>query len=145
MTVPEANGGCGTDGTGFLTKKGEANRAALDVARQRLIAAGHIVDSKERKRAVEWALHSESVYGIRATLESAQSVSTLVTIADYYDLDKFLLTVGNGTLDLRTGQLRPFSPDDLITRATALLLASSAVSALAPVPRRSIWRGRKAY
>ena len=29
-----------------------------------------------------------------------------------------VVTAGNGTLDLRTGQLRPFSPDDLITRAT---------------------------
>ena len=63
-------------------------------------------------------MRSESVYGRRATLESAQSISTLATIADDYDRDPFLLTVGNGTLDLRTGQLRPSHPDDLITRAT---------------------------
>jgi hypothetical protein len=40
------------------------------------------------------------------------------TVADDYDRDQFLLTVGNGTLDLRTGRLRAFSHDDLITRAT---------------------------
>lgn len=101
-------------------KKGEASRAALDVARQRLSAAVLIRGEEERVAAVKWAMKSESVYGRRATLESAQSISTLVTIADDYDRDQFLLTVGNGTLDLRTGQLRSFSPDDLITRATTV-------------------------
>ena len=66
----------------------------------------------------DWALRSESVYGRRATLESAQSIPALATIAEDYDRDPFLLTVGNGTIDLRTGHLRPSQPDDLITRAT---------------------------
>jgi putative DNA primase/helicase len=99
-------------------KKGEASRAALDVARQRLAAAIVIADKEERGGAIKWAMKSESVYGRRATLESAQSLVNLATIADDYDRDPFLLTVGNGTIDLRTGHLRPSQPDDLITRAT---------------------------
>jgi putative DNA primase/helicase len=38
------------------------------------------------------------------------------TTADF-DRDPFLLTVGNGTLNLTTGKLRQVRPDDLITRS----------------------------
>ena len=45
-------------------------------------------------------------------------MKSLATTTQNYDRDPFLLTVGNGTLDLRTGVLREALPRDLITRAT---------------------------
>src|SRR6266496_6583874 len=39
---------------------GEADRAALDTARQRLMGAMQITDPKRRTSSVEWSLHSES-------------------------------------------------------------------------------------
>jgi hypothetical protein len=36
-------------------------------------------------------------------LTSAQTIRSLSTVAADYDSDPFLFTVGNGTLDLRTG------------------------------------------
>ena len=72
----------------------------------------------ERKKAIDFALRSESVAGRRATLESAASIREIVTVTNDYDRSPYLLTVGNGTLDLRTGELRACLPDDLITRAT---------------------------
>ena len=40
----------------------------------------------------------------------------LSTPADYFDIDPWLLTVRNGTLDLRTGRLREHDRSDMLTR-----------------------------
>ena len=97
---------------------GAASRAALQTARERLLAASLVAHEQTRKVDVRWALDSESVSGRRSTLISAQSIKSLSTNTKDYDRDPFLLTVGNGTLDLRTGKLREARPEDLITRAT---------------------------
>jgi putative DNA primase/helicase len=96
----------------------ECERAALQTARARLIAAALIQDKEDRECQTKWALHSESAYGIKAMLRSVQSIRGIATRVTDYDRDPFLLTVGNGTLDLRTGRLRECRPADLITRAT---------------------------
>ena len=105
---------------------GESDRAALETARVRQMAAMLINDPDLRKGHVDWALHSESTYSRRAMLTSAQSIEQLATTAKKYDCDPFLLTVGNGTLDLRTGKVQDFRPGDLITRATAVPYSESA-------------------
>ena len=100
---------------------GEADRAALQTARERLkaiVAVRDNIDAEEYKRRVGWAFHSESAYARKAMLASAQSIQSLATRAIDYDRDPFLLTVANGTLDLRTGKLRAFNPADLITQNT---------------------------
>jgi putative DNA primase/helicase len=94
---------------------GEADRAAVDTARQRLKAALQIEDPDTRKDAVAFALRSESNRGIKDMLASAETITTFVTTAADYDRDPFLLTVANGTLDLRSGKLRSFDSRDLIT------------------------------
>jgi putative DNA primase/helicase len=66
-------------------------------------------------------LDSESVHGIRATLEVAKNLRGIATQATDFDRDPFLLTVRNGTLELRSGQLRPPCSEDLITRATRIM------------------------
>ena len=105
---------------------GESDRAALETARVRQMAAMLINDPDLRKEHVDWALHTESTYSRRAMLTSAQSIEQLATTAADYDHDPFLLTVGNGTLDLTTGELRDFRPGDLITRATDVVYSESA-------------------
>jgi putative DNA primase/helicase len=111
---------------------GESDRAALDTARQRLSAAALIKHKEDKERAIKWALRSESVYGRKAMLISARSVKVLATTTPNYDRDPFLLTVGNGTLDLRKGVLREALAEDLITRATDVPFDTSAT-----VPRWS--------
>jgi putative DNA primase/helicase len=97
---------------------GEADRAALETARERLAAAALIEHFEDRQAGIQWALASESVHRRKTMLISARSVKTLATRTTDYDQDAFLLTVGNGTLDLRTGKLREARREDLITRAT---------------------------
>jgi putative DNA primase/helicase len=108
------------DGYWQADERGEAERAALRVARLRRYVAASISDHKEAERRIRWALNSEGVRGIAAMLESARSIESLATITPDYDRNPFLLTVGNGTLDLRTGGLRSARPEDLITRATSV-------------------------
>ena len=110
---------------------GEVERAALDTVRQRGRAAVAVVPAnKEEREAMAkrfmFALRSESAYAGRAMLRRAQSIKELSTTAADYDCDPFLLTVGNGTLDLRTGELREFRPTDFITRATHVPYSESA-------------------
>jgi len=98
----------------------EAERAALDTARWRRWAVRLALASHSRAAFLrfKWAFDSESVQRVKATLESAKSIGSLATTTGEYDGDPFLLTVGDGTLELRVGKLCPARPEDLITRAT---------------------------
>jgi putative DNA primase/helicase len=99
-------------------KDGEANRAALATIRARFSEAARTRDTEKRKDRVAWCLNCESAWRIEAMLRIARSIRSLATRTEQYDQDPFLLTVANGTIDLRTGELRPPRAEDLITRAT---------------------------
>jgi len=107
-------------------KDDEVDRAALETARARLMAA--MAGSETDEDDITWALGSESVSRRQAMLRSAQSIRTLATTSADYDRDPFLLTVGNGTLNLNTGKLQPFRASDLITHATDVLYKEDAPS-----------------
>src|SRR6201987_5210363 len=64
------------------------------------------------------AEEGESVRGINATLDVAKNLRAIATVATDDDRNPTLLTVANGTIDLRTGGLRRAAQEDLITRAT---------------------------
>jgi putative DNA primase/helicase len=99
-------------------KDGESKRAALTTARARLSAASTISDREKRVDRIGWALGSESHWRQEAMLRCAQSLRSLAATTEQFDLNPFLLTVGNGTIDLKTGKLLSAQPHDLITRAT---------------------------
>lgn len=61
----------------------------------------------------EWARKSESLVRIKAMISLAES-EVAVTPGEL-DVDGWLLNVRNGTINLRTGELRPHNRDDLIT------------------------------
>jgi putative DNA primase/helicase len=96
-------------------KDDEADRAALETARARLAAAVTFGDTDEDD--ISWALESESVSRRQAMMRSAQSIRSLATTTADFDRDPFLLTIGNGTLNLATGKLQQFRREDLITRS----------------------------
>lgn len=62
------------------------------------------------------AKRAGSSAGVGAILDLARSAPAIVFTADEANRDPWLLNVQNGTLDLRTGELRPHSRGDLITR-----------------------------
>jgi putative DNA primase/helicase len=44
----------------------------------------------------------------------------LVAVADQWDSDPWLLNTPDGTIDLRTGRMRPHDPGDYITKVTGI-------------------------
>lgn len=57
---------------------------------------------------------------IDAGLRIAASLKPVSMTGDEWDADPWALGCANGVVDLRTGQLRPGRPEDLITRSTGL-------------------------
>jgi len=95
---------------------GEAERLAKATARRIKVDAAHIIDPDESGAMFKWGLQSQNAPKLRAMLDLAITERQLVARADGLDADPFLLCVENGTLDLRTGQLRPHDPADHITK-----------------------------
>lgn len=86
------------------------------VARRLYRDAGEIDDNETRGKFAKFALASESTSRRAAALIAAQAEPGVAVSPDDLDSDGMLLNVQNGTLDLRTGALRPHRKEDLITK-----------------------------
>ncbi len=98
-------------------RTGEAQRAAKATARELLIAAAGL-EGDEQRRAVKWALASQSESRLRSMISLAATEPDVVLAAEQLDADPWLLGCANGTLDLRTGELRESDPAELLATGT---------------------------
>jgi putative DNA primase/helicase len=98
-----------------VDQTGEAERAAKDVARRLLVRAAALDDDRARRDATRWALTSQAEARQRAMLKLAETEPGLAVAPEQLDADPWLLSCGNGTLDLRTGDLHNHDPEDLIS------------------------------
>lgn len=99
------------DGARWATdEKDESTAAVLDVLRAAL--AESIADTDLRIDVRKCETHA----GIAGVLAIASALPGLRVATDELDADAYLLNVANGTLDLRTRELRPHDPADRITR-----------------------------
>jgi putative DNA primase/helicase len=73
---------------------------------------------------------SENERRLIAALRLAESEPGIATAVDAFDADPFLLAVANGTIDLRTGGLRPHRREDLITKSSSVVYKPGARSEL---------------
>jgi putative DNA primase/helicase len=80
----------------------------------------------ERKQIAKWAMASESERALRAMLTLAQSEPGIPVTPDELDRNPWLLACANGTVDLRTGELRESRRDDLITKYVPIAFDRSA-------------------
>jgi len=92
--------------------RGEAKRAVLDVLRTALAAS---IEDKELRDDVR---RCESASGIAGVLDIAAALEAFAVTVKDLDPNLYLLNVANGTLDLRTLELRPHDPADRITKVT---------------------------
>lgn len=92
--------------------RGAAHRGVIEVIRKALADS---VGDRELRRDVE---RCESDPGIRGVLAIASALEPFAYTAGDLDADPYLLNCANGTLDLRTLEIRPHSPADRITRIT---------------------------
>lgn len=78
---------------------------------------GMLSESLEQTAAdLAWARKSNMKREITSMIELAKAQDGIPITPDELDRNHWLLNVPNGTLDLRTGELRPHSKADLITR-----------------------------
>jgi putative DNA primase/helicase len=86
------------------------------VARHLFKIAARIENNRdERDRVWKWALRSETAGSIAAMVRLARGAPGILVEHEDLDADPYLLNVRNGTIDLRTGRLRPHDPADLLT------------------------------
>jgi putative DNA primase/helicase len=96
-------------------------RMALNMVRKRYEqGSDDSLDSRDRVRIAKWAIHSEAKSRMDALLGVAQSLLPIAHSGVGWDEAKGLIGVGNGVVDLRTGELRNGKQSDLITMSTGV-------------------------
>jgi putative DNA primase/helicase len=78
--------------------------------------ADSLTDTGERKERLKFAIQAQAAGRIAGMMELAKSEPGIPITQDQLDADPWFLTVENGTLDLKTGQLREHRREDLITK-----------------------------
>ena len=134
-------------GRGWLRYDGRrfTTEGAIDHARQYVIRdaraliteANRLDDDVKRSEIIKFALARESAAKVAATLTLAESMPHIIVTADALDADPYLLNCWNGTVDLRTGTLRPHNSVDLITRLSPVEFDAKATL---PLWTAHLWR-----
>ena len=99
-----------------VDKTGAIYRKAKGAVRKMLKMASKVADDDKRRALVKHALKSQDESRLKAMLRLAESEPGIPVTEVQLDSDLWLLNVENGTLDLRTGELRPHRQEDLITK-----------------------------
>ncbi len=87
-------------------RDGFVQRLTKQTARTLYAQAVGIKEKEDRDQCNSFARRSENARGIRDALECARSIKGVTLLSEQLDTDPFLLNCTNGTLDLRTGELR---------------------------------------
>jgi len=109
---------------------GDIDRFALATVRARQDAARLIPSKDGPSNEAKWALGSESARRRRDLVALARAERPIATRFEEFDRDPWLLGCENGVLDLRTGDLRPGDPGDMLTKSVGYDFDPSA-----PCPR----------
>jgi putative DNA primase/helicase len=99
---------------------GQIVELAKDTARSIYAEAGACADPNRCEALGKWAHASQSARALEAMVKLARTEAGVPVSADQLDSDVWLLNCANGTVDLRTGELRPADRDDLITKTTGI-------------------------
>jgi putative DNA primase/helicase len=94
---------------------GEVERRAADTVRAMYAAAAAELDPDRRSALAQHATRSEAASRLAAMVKLAASLSGVPALPDEFDADPWLLNCPNGTVDLRTGELRDHSRADRLT------------------------------
>ena len=101
--------------------EGAVKRLTREAARSIFDDLSSALDKDERNEIIRWGKASQNANRIQAMISLALSDERVEVGPEVFDADPMLLNAENGTLDLRTGELRKHAPRDHITK-------------LAPVP-----------
>ena len=97
---------------------GEVERRAKATVRSIYLEAGNAEDADARKALAGHAKGSEARGRIEAMISLARSEPGIAISPEELDADPWALTTPNGTLDLRSGELRDHGREDHITKSS---------------------------
>ncbi len=89
---------------------------AIHCVRSIYTYADLLPEGDQRKALIQHALRSENGNKIKLLVSLAAGLKDMAITPEEWDANPWLLNCQNGTIDLKTGQLRPFSKTDFITR-----------------------------
>jgi P4 family phage/plasmid primase-like protien len=107
-------------------QSGAVWRRAKDTVRRLGHEAAEAATDQQRKATLQWALKSEERKVIAAMIELAWSEPSVAIMPEELDRDPWLLNTPSGTVDLKTGKLRPHRQEDLISKITRVPFDSKA-------------------
>jgi putative DNA primase/helicase len=91
-------------------------------------AWSRVQDDDQRCKLLQHALRSQAEARLNAMVGLARSEPGIAITPDTLDADPWLLTVQNGTLHLRTGELRPHRREDLMTKVAPVAYEAQAAA-----------------
>lgn len=97
-----------------IDRTGSVRRLAKATVRSILLEAAKSEDDERRAALAKWAVASENRARVDAMISLA--ADDVPALPEGLDGDPWLLNVGNGTIDLKTGLLREHRRDDFITQ-----------------------------
>jgi P4 family phage/plasmid primase-like protien len=119
------------DGTRWeLDVLGVVHQHAKDVVRTIASEANGVADDKVRAAIFKHAEESESRGGREAIVRLAALERGIGVLSTELDADPWLFNCLNGTIDLRTGQLRPHDRANLLTKRTRVAFDATATCPL---------------
>jgi putative DNA primase/helicase len=125
--VPELSDWLIWDGTRWAADhQGEVIQAAKAVAVSIFAEADECPDKASRDATLKWAMASEHANRLEAMVRLARSEPGIPVTIDRLDADPWVLNCLNGTVDLRSGQLRDHDPGDLITKRANVAYSAGA-------------------
>jgi putative DNA primase/helicase len=95
---------------------GEIMRRAKRTARSIYVEASNADDKQEREILGKWAALSERRDRLAAMIDLSKSEQPIPVSVESLDSDAWLLNCQNGTIDLRSGELREHRRDDYLTK-----------------------------
>ncbi len=109
------------DGTRWCDDDTRAfERHAKDTVLSIYQEAYQATDPGKREELAKHAMRSEDIKRVRAMIDLARSEPGIPVVPSQLDSNAWLLNCINGTVDLKTGKLRPHSRDDMITKLCAV-------------------------
>lgn len=117
MRFTRAHGWLVWDGTRWAPDTtGQVVRFAKDTVQAIYVEASAASSAEARTAIAKHATNSEAARRIMAMLSLAETELPIAAEASWFDRDPWLLNVRNGTIDLRTGEIRPHAREDLLTK-----------------------------
>lgn len=97
---------------------GEIDRLAKDTVRKMYSEASALEDESERKRQAKHSMASENQNRLKAMIDLAKTEPGVAVVPDDLDVDDWMLNCLNGTINLKTGELKPHLRENHVTKLT---------------------------